>query len=391
MIPRQAEATLRRLEKGFPVLCITGPRQSGKRTLAKACYPDKPYLSLDDPDVSLLAREDPRGLLGMYREGLILDEIQVVPELFTYLKTAVDSDPRPGKYIVTGSQQFKLLAGITESLAGRAAFINLLPFSSEELDNAGLLPEDPFKVLVSGFYPPLYDREVLPYDWYTNYISAYVERDVRSILNVKDLSLFQTFLKMCASRTGQILNVNSLALDCGVSHNTARSWLSVLETSGIIYLLKPYYKNYGKRLVKSPKLYFIDAGLNARLLGIKTPEDLFMHPNRGNIFESFVISELLKKRYNAGYDPDMYFWRDNTGTEIDIILEDGNHLQAVEIKSGKTFSESFISGLQLWMKYSKTRAEHCAVVYAGTLSAYIKSIAIIPWNKAGTLAKVQGE
>jgi hypothetical protein len=237
----------------------------------------------------------------------------------------------------------------------------------------------------------LYDREVLPYDWYTNYISAYVERDVRSILNVKDLSLFQTFLKMCASRTGQILNVNSLALDCGVSHNTARSWLSVLETSGIIYLLKPYYKNYGKRLVKSPKLYFIDTGLNARLLGIKTPEDLFMHPNRGNIFESFVISELLKKRYNAGYDPDMYFWRDNTGTEIDLILEDGNHLQAVEIKSGKTFSESFISGLQLWMKYSKTRAEHCAVVYAGTLSAYIKSIAIIPWNKAGTLAKVQGE
>ena len=381
MISRQASSTLKRLEKGFPVLCITGPRQSGKTTLAKDCFPDKPYLSLEDPDIARLAREDPRGLLDTYRDGLILDEAQTVPEIFAYLKTSVDADPRPGKYIVTGSRQFGLLAGVTESLAGRAAFLTLLPFSTEELMAAGKLPSDPFEAMVKGFYPPLYDREVGAYDWYTNYIASYVERDVRSILNVKDLGQFQTFVRMCASRVGQLLNLNALALDCGLSHNTARSWLSVLETSGIVYLLKPYHQNFGKRLVKSPKLYFVDTGLAARLLGIKTMEELFVHPNRGNLFESFVVAELLKGRYSRGLDPDIYFWRDNIGTEVDIIFEEAQRPKAIEVKSGKTFSPEFASGLEAWMRYSGAEAGDCSIVYAGDRALRWKELSIVPWIK----------
>lgn len=223
MVPRHEANTLKRLAKGFPVLCITGPRQSGKTTLARATFPDKPYVSLEDPDIARLAREDPRGLLASYRDGLILDEAQAVPEIFAYLKRAVDADPKPGTYVVTGSRQFGLLSGVSESLAGRAAFLSLLPFASSELSASKMLAADPFEAIVKGFYPPLYDREVGAYDWHTNYLASYVERDVRSILNVKDLGQFQVFVKMCAARAGQLLNLSALALDCGLTHNTARA------------------------------------------------------------------------------------------------------------------------------------------------------------------------
>jgi hypothetical protein len=385
MIPRKAADTLRRLEKGFPVICITGPRQSGKTTLAKACFPNLPFLSLEDPDIARLAREDPRGLIDTYRDGLILDEAQAVPEIFAYLKTAVDADPRPGKYIVTGSQQFGLLAGVTESLAGRAAFLTLLPFSTDELKAVRKLPKDPFEAMIKGFYPPVYDREVSPYDWYTNYIASYVERDVRSLLNVKDLGQFQTFVKMCASRVGQLLNLNALALDCGLSHNTARSWLSVLETSSIVYLLRPYHQNFGKRLVKSPKLFFVDTGLAARLLGIRTPEELFVHPNRGNLFECFVVAEFLKVRYSAGLDAGIHFWRDNVGTEVDIVFEEGQKLRAIEVKSGKTFSPELASGLESWMRYSGAKTEDCSLIYTGERAFQWKGISLVPWNASSTL------
>jgi hypothetical protein len=344
-------------------------------------FPDKPYLSLEDPDIARLAREDPRGLLDGYKDGLILDEAQYVPEIFAYLKTAVDADPRLGRFIVTGSQQFSLLAGVTESLAGRAAFMRLLPFSVAELTGAGLSSPDPFESIVKGFYPPLYDREVTSYDWYTNYIASYVERDVRAIINVKDLGQFQTFVKMCASRVGQLLNMNALALDCGLSHNTAKAWLSVLEASGIIYLLEPYHKNFGKRLVKSPKLYFVDTGLAARLLGIKDTEQLVVHPNRGNLFESFVVAEILKARYNRGVDPDIYFWRDNVGTEIDVVFEDGPSVKALEIKSGKTISPELTTNLDAWMRYSGASARDCALVYAGDSEMRWKDISISSWRK----------
>lgn len=380
MILRQAADALKRLTKGFPVLCVTGPRQSGKTTLAKATFPKKPYLSLEDPDIARLAKEDPRGLLDQYRNGLILDEAQAVPEIFAYLKTAIDADPRPGKYIVTGSQQFGLLAGVTESLAGRAAFLTLYPFSIAELKASGKLTPNPFDSIVKGFYPPLYDREVEAYDWYTNYIASYVERDVRSILNVKDLGQFQTFVKMCASRIGQLLNLSALAMDCGLSHNTARAWLSVLETSGIVYLLKPYHRNFGKRLVKSPKLYFVDTGLAARLLGIKTSAGLFVHPSRGNLFESFVVSELLKARFNQGLDPDIYFWRDSSGTEVDVVYEDGPKVRAIEIKSGKTFAPEHAAGLESWMRYSGAAPKDCSLVYAGDREMSWKGLELVPWD-----------
>jgi len=380
MIPRHASNTLKRLEKGFPVLCVTGPRQSGKTTLVRETFPDKPYLSLEDPDIARLAKEDPRGLLESYRDGLILDEAQTVPEIFAYLKTAVDANPKPGNYIVTGSQQFGLLSGVTESLAGRAAFLSLLPFASSELGESKKLAADPFEAIVKGFYPPLFDRDVSPYDWYTNYIASYVERDVRSILNVKDLGQFQVFVKMCAARVGQLLNLSALALDCGLTHNTARAWLSVLETSGIVYLLRPYHANFGKRLVKSPKLYFIDTGLAARLLGIRTPEEFFIHPNRGNLFESFVVAELLKNRYNRGLDPDIYFWRDSIGNEVDVVFPDGKGLKALEIKSSKTFVSELATGLEAWMRHSDAHPEDCGLAYAGGRGLQWKGLSVIPWT-----------
>lgn len=380
MIPREAEPTLHRLRKGFPVLCITGPRQSGKTTLARIAFPEKPYLSLEDPDIARLARDDPRGLLEGYRDGLVLDEAQYVPEIFSYLKTAVDANPEPGRYVVTGSQQFHLLAGVSESLAGRAAFVRLFPFSMTELASAHAAPTDPFEALVKGFYPPLYDRDVLPYDWYTNYITSYVERDVRSVLNVKDLSQFQTFVRMCAARAGQILNLSALAVDCGLSHNTVKSWLSVLVTSGILYLLPPFHRNFGKRLVKSPKLYFMDTGLASRLLGIRDVEQVFVHPGRGGLFESYVVSEFLKADYNRGRDPGLFFWRDNVGTEIDLVREDGPSTRAFEMKSGKTFFPDFFSGLQTWRRYSGADPSSCSVIYAGDRSLTWNGMSVFPWN-----------
>ena len=351
--------------------------------MAKETFPNKPYLSLEDPDIAMLARTDPRGLLESYPDGLILDEAQYASEIFVYLKTVVDKEPIPGKFIITGSQQFNLLEKVTESLAGRVAFLTLLPFTIAELANANLKPSDPFEVMIKGLYPPVYDRNVTPYDWYTNYIASYIERDVRSIINVKDLGQFQVFVKMCASRAGQLLNLSALAVDCGITHNTAKSWLAVLETSGIIYLLRPYYRNYGKRLVKTPKLYFTDPGLACRLLGIHDREQLFLHPNRGNLFESFIIAELLKQRLNRGLTPGLYFWRDNTGIEIDVVQEESANLTAIEIKSGKTFSPDFLEGLKNWLNFSGEKPENCMVIYAGDLQLTHQGITITGWNGIG--------
>ena len=261
MIARAAHDTLLRLAKGFPVLAITGPRQSGKTTLAKAAFPDKPYLSLEDPDVRMLAESDPRGLLSRFPDGAILDEVQRAPSLFSCLQTSTDQDQRPGFFILTGSQQFGLLSGISQSLAGRAGLVQLLPFTLGELQTAGKLPEDLDEVLFRGAYPPLYDRDLAPADWHGNHVNTYVEWDVRQLIAVRDLSTFQRFIRMCAARVGQLLNPSTLAADCGISHSTASAWISVLEASYIVFLLRPHSQNFNKRLVKTPKLYFCDTGL----------------------------------------------------------------------------------------------------------------------------------
>jgi len=385
MIPRMAEKTLHRYAKGFPVICVTGPRQSGKTTLAKLAFPKKKYFSLEDPDTLLLVRSDPRGFLDQWPDGFILDEAQYLPEIFRYVKTSVDKDPKPGRYVITGSQQFNLMEKTTESLAGRSAFLTLLPFSIAELANAPgdgslLSSENPWELMIKGFYPPLYDRDISAKDFYSAYITSYVERDIRQLVNVKDLNTFQIFIKYCAARIGGELNLSSLATDCGITHNTAKAWISVLSISGIIYLLRPYYKNFGKRLVKSPKIYFTDSGLACRLLGIQTAEQLFLSPMRGGLFEGFVISELLKNRLNRGDQGDLWFWRDNNGIEIDCLIGEAEKLAALEIKSGKTFNDEMTGGLEHW---KNIYPEHCNrfLVYAGLQKSVYKGIKLLPWKE----------
>jgi len=389
MIPRVAEKTLHRYARGFPVICITGPRQSGKTTLAKLAFPKKQYFSLEDPDTLLLARSDPRGFLDQWPDGLILDEAQYLPEIFKYVKAMVDNDPKPGRYIITGSQQFNLMEKITESLAGRASFLTLLPFSLSELALAAkagspLNAENPWELIIKGLYPSLYDRDVSPQDFYSAYITSYVERDIRQLVNVKDLNTFQSFIKFCAARTGGVLNLSSLALDCGITHNTAKAWISVLSISGIIFLLRPYYKNFGKRLIKSPKLYFTDPGLACRLLGIQTAEQLFLSPMRGSLFEGFVISELIKNRLNRGDNPELWFWRDNSGMEIDCLIGEAEKLVALEIKSGKTFNDEMTSGLEHWSKIYAEGGDRF-LVYAGLQKSVYKGIKLMPWKDIANL------
>lgn len=381
MIARTAHQTLKRLAKGFPVLAITGPRQSGKTTLAKAAFPDKPYLSLEDPDIRMLAESDPRGLLSRYQDGVILDEVQRAPHLFSFLQTQVDAKVRPGFYVLTGSQQFGLLAGISQSLAGRVGLVQLLPFALGELQAADRLPMGLEEVLFRGAYPPLYDRDLAPLDWYGNYINTYVERDVRQLVSVRDLSSFQRFLKMCAGRVGQLLNLSSLAADCGISHNTAASWLSVLEASYIVFLLRPHFQNFNKRLVKTPKLYFCDTGLASWLLGIREADQLAFHAQRGALFENLVIGDFLKVRYNQGLPADLHFWRDSQGLEVDLLVERGGAMQPVEIKSGQTLGADFFQALGKWNQLAGRTDQPAWLVYGGDLALQNRNVEVVPWRQ----------
>jgi hypothetical protein len=382
MIPREAEATLRRLAAGYPVLAITGPRQSGKTTLARAVFASHAYVSLENPEQREFAQTDPRGFLASRAEGMVIDEAQRSPELFAWLQGVVDEEPRPGRFVLTGSSQFGLLSGISQSLAGRVALLNLLPFTSAELSGAGLLSASLDEALFTGSYPPIFDRRLEPGGWYGNYVQTYLERDVRQLINVRDLAQFQRFLRLCAGRTGQLLNLSAVGDEAGVSHNTVRDWIAVLEASYVVHRLPPYHRNFNKRLVKTPKLYFLESGLAAWLLGIESPAQLATHPLRGALFETWVVAELLKKRLNSGRPSNLSFWRDRSGHEVDVVLEVGGEPVALEIKSGATITRDALRGLEQWRQISG-RAGHACMVYGGGESQTRSDVRIVPWREIG--------
>lgn len=380
MIPRIAAKTLARLAKGYPVVAITGPRQSGKTTLARLVFSGKSYVSLEDPDQWEFATSDPRGFLANYPEGAVLDEVQRCPELFSYLQRIVDERRRAGLFILTGSQQFGLLAKISQSLAGRIGLLHLLPFSLGELKRAHRAPRKIEPLLFRGLYPPLYDRKLDPVSWYANYALTYIERDVRQLINVRELATFQRFIRMCAARTGQLLNLSGLASDCGITHNTAKAWVSVLEASYIAFLLQPHHRNFSKRLVKTPKLYFYDPGLAAWLLGIQSAEQLVTHSMRGALFETWVVSELLKKRYNQSLPANIYFWRDRSGNEVDVLCEEAGRISPIEVKSGQTITDDHLTGLRRWMELAGKIVSGPRVVYAGSNRFERSGIEVVPWT-----------
>jgi predicted AAA+ superfamily ATPase len=378
MIKREAESELINLAKQFKAVAVLGPRQSGKTTLTRYVFRDKPYVSLENPDIRRFALDDPRGFLTQYKTGAVIDETQRVPELFSYLQQILDEDDKRGKFILTGSNNFLLQESISQSLAGRIAYLYLLPFTISEL--ATEKNHNLHSLMFSGFYPPLYDRPVEPDKWYQNYIRTYIERDVRQIKNLTDLNSFERFLRLCAGRTGQLLNMNSLAIESGVDNKTIASWIGVLESSFILYRLYPHHRNFNKRIVKMPKIYFYDTGLACALLGIQNAEQLNYHPLFGNLFENFAISELLKHRYNLAKSNNLSFWRDNTGHEVDIIIDTMGKLYPVEIKSGKTITDKFFTGILYWFKISGEKTG--AIIYAGESGQKRSNkIDIVPWNK----------
>jgi predicted AAA+ superfamily ATPase len=381
VIKRHISDYLITVSKQFPIITLTGPRQSGKTTLVKNLFSNKQYVSLENPDEKEFAMQDPRGFFARFKNGAIIDEAQNVPHLFSYLQEIVDKSNKSGEYILTGSQNFLLLEQISQSLAGRTVITHLLPLSYSEL--LPTLTQSKYEVwdfIFSGFYPRIYDKHVNPTDWCKSYIATYVERDVRKITAINNLSKFQTFIRLCAGRIGQLLNISSLASDCGIDHATAKSWLSILEASFILFLLKPYHKNFNKRLVKQSKLYFYDTGLACYLLGIENSNALPQHFIKGNIFENFVISELIKSKFNKGKDNNLYFWRDNHGHEIDVIFEKNAHLIATEIKAGQTINTDFFKGLDYWKNLTGHNDQY--LIYAGNSEYIRQGVQIINWENA---------
>ncbi len=398
MIRRNLETSIRIYSSQYPVVAIVGPRQSGKTTLARYMFPDHKYLSLENLDIRHMAQDDPRGFLDDYGKNLILDEIQRVPSLFSYLQERVDLDESPAGYILTGSRQFILMEKITQSLAGRIITFQLYPFSFNELygakpdknidsifkikqrDIKGVEKIDIYRMIFTGMYPRIHDKKLDARKWIENYILTYIERDIRSLVNVDNLKLFEDFLKICASMSGQLINYTSISNSIGVSQPTVKKWMSLLETSGIIFVLPPHYKNFKKRIVKTPKLYFTDTGILSFLLSIRKPDELISHPLWGNIFETFIISELYKRVYHTGEKPSFYFWRDKTGNEIDLIVDIGSKLLPIEIKASKTYSPELKSNIFSWLNLKNNTSEKGLVIYRGEEVIGKKSpVSVIPW------------
>lgn len=383
MIPRIIAAKVLQYTQQYPVVTITGPRQSGKTTLCKMLFPEKDYVSLENIEERNFALSDPKGFLDRFPDGAVLDEIQRAPELLSYIQGIVDAAQQTGLFILTGSQNFELLNTVSQSLAGRTAIARLLPFSLAEIATLEAINSID-NLLYQGFYPRIYDKHLNPTEALSFYFSTYVERDLRLLTNVKDLSRFEVFLKLCATRCGQVVNFSSLGNDCGVNHNTIKSWLSILEASYILKLLPPFYSNLGKRLIKAPKLYFVDPGLAAFLLGIQRVEHIAAHPLRGALFENLVIAELLKNRFNNGKTDNLYYLRDSKGHEIDVLLDYGSYIDMVEIKSSQTITADHFKGLKYFKNiYPQTR--NLSLIYGGDLSRKQEGILTVPWMTLSTL------
>lgn len=388
-IKRIAASAARERLAGFPILTITGPRQSGKTTLSRLLAPKLPYFSLEDPDTRSFAREDPRAFLRQAADGAILDEVQRVPELFSYLQGIVDADHRMGQFILTGSSQYELIESITQSLAGRTSMLTLLPFSLAELQQAKRAPASVDELLYTGLFPPIYDRPIEPHIWIQDYIGTYLERDVRQILNIKDLATFQRFVQLCAGRIGQLLNLSSLASDTGITRVTAESWLSVLQASHLIFIVRPWFTNASKRLIKTPKLYFSDPGLAAWFLGIRNAGHVTAHPQRGALFENWVMTELLKAQTNSGHKPSLYFLRDKEGHEVDAIIETApDTFQAVEVKVGETVASDSFAGLDYWRNHLAGKKLVPWLVHGGTAFQQREKACVLPWNDLSPLISV---
>lgn len=387
LIKRDIQPLLEKYAKGYPAIALLGPRQTGKTTIAKITFPNHTYISLESLNNRVFAQEDPEKFLKTHenKHGLILDEIQYVPELLSYIQTHIDAFDRPGYFILTGSQNFIVHESVSQTLAGRVAILTLLPFSVSELKKPKLLSDSLYELIVTGGYPRIYNKSLDPTTWYLNYVTTYIERDVRQITKVIDLATFDRFLKLCAGRVGQLINFSSLASDAGISHNTAKSWLSVLQASYIIHLMQPYYKNFSKRLVKSPKLYFYDTGLLCALLNITNAKQLETHYLFGGIFESFVMNELAKTKHNAGIPADFYFWRDSHGHEVDFIIEHAGKLLAIEIKAGQTISRSFFKGLTWWNELSNNDPENSYLIYTGQQKQIRSQGNVLNWQSIHTV------
>ena len=387
MIPRKLSAKLLELARYYPVVAVTGPRQAGKTTLCRATFPDKPYVSLESLDFREFAAHDPRGFLHEYRQGAILDEIQQAPGLVSYLQTEVDERPEPGRFILTGSQHLAIAQTISQSLAGRCGMLTLLPPDIDELRGFPEIPDELFTLLWQGSYPRIYDRNIPAAQWLADYIATYVQRDVRQVVNVGDLLGFTSFLKLCAGRTGQEINLSALGGDAGVSHNTAKAWLSILEASYIIHRVPAYHANIRKQVVKAPKMHFFDSGLVCTLLQIREPEQLRLHPLRGAIFESWAVAELYKTLAHQGEQPLLHHYRESRGLEVDILVRRGDTLHAVEIKSGATAASDFFKGFEPFRERMQeagfTGEIANAVIYGGDTSQRRTAARLVGWRDVG--------
>lgn len=384
MIKRKAYAALMRLAEQFPVIAITGPRQSGKSTLTKYAFPDKKYVTFDDKNIRELAKSNPGDFLKAFPDGVIIDEAQKVPEIFDAIKLIIDKgDYVPGKYILTGSSQFRLKQNITDSLAGRVGLLKLLPFSMEELKEAGLLPDEAYDIFFKGFYPPLHDEEKHYYldDWFENYIDTYLDLDVKDQINADNVSAFRKFIQVCALYSGQMINYDSISRDIGVSAVTIKNWCSILETSYIIHFLEPDSNNLGRTVVKTPKIYFVDSGLMCYLLRLESKEELLLDDHKGAVVETVAVSELLKKRYNNAKKANLTYYRDKNGFEVDIIADWKKNF-AIEVKSKSDVEKKLSSSVKTYVGLRNDNVQG-SVFYLGDISCEINGIKYIPWNEWG--------